>query len=151
MAITGLPQAYAKVLAVSTPTKSEVTSPGPTVTAIASTPLTRGARGVIPAFSNASLATGKIFKTCALAATSGTTPPYFLCISICDATTLDSTSTLSPLPRTTAAAVSSQLVSMPSIIIIIFVIVRNAPTCHSGLRAGIQGQTARTFYFIINL
>src|SRR6056297_3426261 len=72
----------------------------------------------IPAFFKASLTTGKIFKTCSRAATSGTTPPYFLCISTCEETRLDKTLTLSPLPPTTEAAVSSQLVSIPKIFIL---------------------------------
>ena len=49
-------------------------------------------------------------RRCAREACSGTTPPKRACRSVCDAMTLDSISTPS---RTTATAVSSQLVSKP--------------------------------------
>src|SRR4051812_28959946 len=54
-------------------------------------------------------------STCARAAISGTTPPNAACSSICDSTTLDRMRP-GPLPgrSTTAAAVSSHVVSMPS-------------------------------------
>jgi hypothetical protein len=54
-------------------------------------------------------------STWARAAISGTTPPKAACSAICESTTLER---ISPRPvssrRTTAAAVSSQVVSMPS-------------------------------------
>jgi hypothetical protein len=54
-------------------------------------------------------------STWARAAISGTTPPNAACSSICDSTTLDRMRP-GPLPgrSTTAAAVSSHVVSMPS-------------------------------------
>ena len=64
------------------------------------------------ASSNASSITASIVSICRLDATSGTTPPNFLCSAICVFITLDKTS----LPSfTTAAAVSSHELSIPSI------------------------------------
>src|SRR4029077_12563966 len=83
------------------------TSPGPCVTPIAST-----SANFIPACSSASRTTGTICRRCSREANSGTTPPYFRCTSICDATTLDRISRPS---ATTAAAVSSQEDSIPRI------------------------------------
>src|SRR4029077_9781498 len=81
------------------------TSPGPCVTPIAST-----SANFIPACSSASRTTGTICRRCSREANSGTTPPYFRCTSICEATTLDRISRPS---ATTAAAVSSQEDSIP--------------------------------------
>ena len=55
--------------------------------------------------------TGTKLSACARLAISGITPPYRACSSIDDATTLLSNC----LPRTTAAAVSSHVDSIPSI------------------------------------
>ena len=55
--------------------------------------------------------TGLSTSRCARDAISGTTPPNSACSSTCVDTTLDTTSYP---PITSAAAVSSQLVSMPS-------------------------------------
>src|SRR5699024_7880168 len=64
-----------------------------------------------------------ICSTCCLEAISGTTPPNRLWLSICEETTLARTS----LPfLTSAAAVSSQLVSIAKIICSFFII--NSPT-----------------------
>src|SRR3977135_4496220 len=90
------------------PTRSAPTSPGPCVTPIAST-----SESCIPACATASRTTGTICRKCSRDASSGTTPPYFRQISICDDTTLDRTSRPS---TTTAAAVSSQEDSIPNIL-----------------------------------
>lgn len=66
------------------------------------------------AISKASLTTTEIASICFLEAISGTTPPNFSCIEICVLITFDNTSR--PF-FTTAAAVSSQLVSIPNIVI----------------------------------
>src|SRR5690554_1753884 len=92
------------------PTNSDPASPGPRVTAIAST-----SPNCTPASLNASDTTGLIASMCARDATSGNTPPYGACSAICDATTFDRI--VSP-SRTMAAAVSSHEVSMPRISVI---------------------------------
>ena len=62
--------------------------------------------------SRAARTTGTIALRCSRDASSGTTPPYFACIVICEATTLERMT----LPfSTTAAAVSSHEDSMPRI------------------------------------
>ena len=83
--------------------------PGP---AVAATPEISGQS--VPALSRASAATASMVSTWARAAISGTTPPKGACRSVCNPTTEDST-VASPDAdrRTTAAAVSSQLVSTP--------------------------------------
>src|SRR5690606_25719055 len=101
----GTPRASASALAAASPTRSDPTSPGPFVTAIPSM-----SASVTPAWRSASSMTGSISSRCRRDATSGTTPPNFWCTSICDATTLERM--MRPC-STTAAAVSSQLVSMP--------------------------------------
>src|SRR5262249_8931209 len=103
---TGFPSAYASAFAVSTPTSSAPTSPGPHVTASASS-----SGRVTPASEAARRITGTMVAMCWREATSGTTPPYAACTSTCEATT--SERTLRP-SSTTAAAVSSQEVSIPS-------------------------------------
>ena len=60
----------------------------------------------------ASLTTALNVSMCWREASSGTMPPYSACISICDATTLEWIVRPSSM---TAAAVSSQDVSMPRI------------------------------------
>src|ERR1035441_4058028 len=79
--------------------------PGPTVAAMAARSANRA-----PERHSASRPTGAMARRCSREASSGTTPPYFECVSICDATTEDSTA--SPF-STTAAAVSSHEDSMP--------------------------------------
>src|SRR6266446_3523895 len=87
------------------PTSSEPTSPGPCVTPMAS----KSSRRIL-ACSMASRTTGTMRRKCSREASSGTTPPYFRWMSICDATTLDRISRPS---ATTAAAVSSHEDSIP--------------------------------------
>src|SRR5215472_15746258 len=65
---------------------------------------------VAPASAKAWRTTGTIARRCSREANSGTTPPYGWCVAICDETTFESSR--SP-ERTTAAAVSSQEVSIP--------------------------------------
>src|SRR2546422_4676816 len=93
------------------PTSNDPTSPGPCVTAMAST-----SSSFMPACASASRTTGTICRKCSREASSGTTPPYFRCTSICDATTLDRISRPS---ATTAAAVSSQEDSIPNMRVLI--------------------------------
>ena len=50
---------------------------------------------------------------CALDAISGTTPPYSLCVSICDATMFERIANISSLYSTIAALVSSHELSIP--------------------------------------
>src|SRR5690606_26236285 len=102
--MSGNPADSANALAATTPTRSEPTSPGPWVTATADR-----SPSPIPARSSASSTMRVIVSTCLRDATSGTTPPNRSWMSIWLETTFDSTSVPS---RTTAAAVSSQLVSM---------------------------------------
>src|SRR5690606_27790990 len=103
----GSRRAKARALAAEMPTKRDPTSPGPWVTATAST----SAR-VTPACRRAWSMTGKISSTWRREAISGTTPPNRWWSSIWDAITLER---MRLPPSTTAAAVSSQLVSMPRI------------------------------------
>ncbi len=79
--------------------------PGRVVTATASRSAT-----AMPARSSACSTMGTIVATCALHAISGTTPPYLAWRCSWDATTLARVRVPS---ATTAAAVSSQEVSMP--------------------------------------
>ena len=81
-------------------------SPGPIVAATASM-----RRSSTPASTTARATTGMMSSTWARLAISGTTPPNWACRSIWLDTTDDRTSVP---PITTAAAVSSQLVSIPS-------------------------------------
>ena len=106
--INGLFEPNANPFAYWSPTSNAPTKPGPYVTPIASI-----SSNLSPASSSAALTTLSTTSICILDATSGTTPPYFLCVSIWDAITLDKTS----LPLTTTAAdVSSQLDSIDKII-----------------------------------
>src|SRR5215472_15243175 len=102
---SGVPWAHASALAAEQPTRSEPTRPGPWVTAMPSR-----SRRPIPASARARRMMGTITSRWRRDANSGTTPPYGACTSSCEATTLEST--LRP-PSSTAAAVSSQDVSMP--------------------------------------
>src|SRR5262245_38398255 len=69
-------------------------------------------RKVAPAAASASPTTSPIFSRCSREASSGTTPPYFLCVAICEAMTFERTLTPSSM---TAAAVSSHELSIPRI------------------------------------
>src|SRR3989338_7619783 len=104
----GLFEARLKVLAASTPTRSDPISPGPTVTAMASI-----FSKFVSADLNASSMTGTMHLTCSRAACSGMIPPYFSCREADEETILDRISRPS---RTTAAAVSSQEDSMAKIV-----------------------------------
>jgi hypothetical protein len=100
--------AHASVLAAVTPISSDPISPGRWATAIASS----SSNPHSPAAASASRSTGRIFSRWARLAISGTTPRYFACSSTCDATIFERTKYPS---ATTAAAVSSQVDSMPRI------------------------------------
>src|SRR5215510_14540840 len=89
------------------PTSREPTRPGPCVTAIPSM-----AWKFTPAVAKASPTTSLIFSRCSREASSGTTPPYFLCVAICEAMTFERTLTPSSM---TAAAVSSHELSIPRV------------------------------------
>src|SRR5438552_5314807 len=102
---TGRSIACPTALAVSTPTSSAPTNPGPQVTAIPS--ICDQSRC---ASSSARRRTGTIVATCWREATSGTTPPYWAWTRTCEATTSERTRRPS---STTAAAVSSHEVSIP--------------------------------------
>jgi tetratricopeptide (TPR) repeat protein len=67
---------------------------------------------------------------CAREAISGTTPPYFSCSLVCEAMIEDLTSRPS---ATTAAAVSSQLVSMPKIFVVFFCIKQMLARCRGAV------------------
>ena len=70
----------------------------------------------LPLFFKAAFTIRSIFSIWDLAANSGTTPPNFLCISFWLETIFDSKlGIVSVLSSSTAAAVSSQLVSIPKI------------------------------------
>ena len=101
----------ASAFANDTPTSSDPTRPGPCVTAIApSSP------GLACASPSARSTTPQMSRTCWREASSGTTPPHSRWISTCDATTFERIAhgrAASPVSSTTAAAVSSQEVSMP--------------------------------------
>ena len=97
------------VFAALIPTINEPINPGSAVTAILSM-----SSYVKPASFIAASITYVIFSICLLLATSGTTPPYNLWISICVYTTLHKT----VLPSSTMATlVSSQLDSIAKIFI----------------------------------
>ena len=95
----------ASALAAATPTSRAPASPGPLVTAIASTSWSR-----TPAVSQARSSVGTIASRWAREATSGTTPPKRACSS----TLLATASASSVVPRTMPTPVSSHEVSMPS-------------------------------------
>ncbi len=103
----GLPRDHERAFAKDSPTSRAPARPGPWVTATAS----RSAR-VAPASRSARSTTGTIASAWARHASSGTMPPYCSCSSAWLATTSESTSRS---PRSTAAAVSSQEVSMARI------------------------------------
>ncbi len=96
-----------------TPTMSDPSNPGPRVNAMASSLF-----GAIPASRSAVSTTGMMFCWWARDASSGITPPYFMCTA-CEAMTFDS----STLLRSTAAEVSSHDDSMPRIVISILIFV----------------------------
>src|SRR5436309_8973033 len=100
--------AYASALAYTTPTSSAPTSPGPWVTATASTAL-----HPTPASASARSTTAGSAARWARLASSGTTPPKILWTSW-DRITRLASSGRAGLPTSTAADVSSQEVSMPS-------------------------------------
>src|SRR5437773_674450 len=106
----GVPCAQASALAAEQPTRSEPTSPGPWVTAMPSR-----SRSPMPASASALRMTGTIISRWRREASSGTTPPYLAWTSSWEATTFEST--LRP-PSSTAAAVSSHDVSIPSTIMV---------------------------------
>src|SRR5260370_40614634 len=66
-------------------------------------------RAIVPVVRQA-LTTGTIARRCSREANSGTTPPWGWCVAIWEATTFEM---ISSPERTTAAAVSSQELSMP--------------------------------------
>src|SRR5215471_2763065 len=101
---------YASDLATEQPTSSEPTSPGPCVTAM---PSRSGSRTLASA--SAFSTTGTITSRWRRDASSGTTPPYGAWIASCEATTLDRMRRPS---ASTAAAVSSHELSIPSTIIV---------------------------------
>src|SRR5215470_5655984 len=100
---------YASDLATEQPTSSEPTSPGPCVTAM---PSRSGSRTLASA--SAFSTTGTITSRWRRDASSGTTPPYGAWMASCEATTLDRMRRPS---ASTAAAVSSHELSIPSTII----------------------------------
>ena len=102
----GLSHASASAFAADTPTSNAPTRPGPTVHATASM-----RDSSTPPSTIARATTGLSASRCARDAISGTIPPKSACRSIWVETTLETTS-LPPI--TNAAAVSSQLVSIPS-------------------------------------
>ena len=109
---SGIARAAANDLANDTPTSSDPTSPGPCVTAMAST-----ASSVTCACSSARSTTPQMSRTCWREASSGTTPPHSRWISDLRR---DDVGAHAPGARRVArlldqaAAVSSQEVSMPS-------------------------------------
>src|SRR3990172_8928467 len=93
-------------LAMFMPTTNEPANPGPRVTAIASM-----ASNPAWAAESASETTAKIDSMCCREAASGKTPPYWACSALWEATILER---IKRPFSTTAAAVSSQEVSMPN-------------------------------------
>ena len=110
-AINGLFNDFARALPKLKPTERQTTSPGPAVEATASISSIFFSLSSIAFFTIQS-----IFSTCDLAASSGTTPPYSLWISIWLDTIFDKTIGFpSSFSVTKDAAVSSQLDSIPRI------------------------------------
>src|SRR6266851_2059106 len=105
MPIRGMPRANDSDFAKVKPTSNDPTSPGPTVTAMAAS-----SDHVLWDSASAVRTTGTMARKCSRDASSGTTPPYFPWVASCDATTEERMLALS---WTTAAAVSSQEVSIP--------------------------------------
>src|SRR3954447_1174322 len=101
---SGLSSASAYALAAATPTSRAPVSPGPEVTAIASTSST-----VMPDSASARCTVGTIASRCAREAISGTTPPNRSCSS----TEVASASASRVCPRTSPTPVSSHEVSNP--------------------------------------
>ena len=89
------------------PTRRAPASPGPSVTATASRSCEGDDTGLAAI---AARTTGTIFRRCSREAISGTTPPWRACRATCELMLLDSVCTPA---RITAAAVSSQLDSIP--------------------------------------
>src|SRR5437763_4530328 len=102
--IRGISRRAASDLAAATPTTRDPMRPGPRVTAMASR-----SQKVTSAWRSTSANAGLIAWTCALDASSGTIPPYRSCRADCEETTL---ARIVRSPRSTAAEVSSQEVSM---------------------------------------
>ena len=102
---SGLSCTSAMALAACSPTRSEPTRPGPCVTATAS----RSAK-LVPDSRRADSITGTMFSTWWREAISGTTPPKGAWNATWDDTTFERIRRAS---ATTAAAVSSQEVSIP--------------------------------------
>src|SRR6056297_8795 len=109
--MSGRPAPAAIPLAHITPDKTPPMSPGPAVTETAST-----CASVIPARPSASRTAISSFSAWARAAISGTTPPKPACSGVWPKTTEARTSARSESRRTNAAAVSSQLLSIPSMV-----------------------------------
>src|SRR3954471_11716750 len=101
---SGLPSASAYALAAATPTSNAPVSPGPEVTATAST-----SSIVAPASVRARCTVGTMASRCAREAISGTTPPK----RSCSAMEVASASASRVCPRTSPTPVSSQEVSKP--------------------------------------
>src|SRR5574341_226002 len=102
----GMFRAKAMALAADTPTRRAPIRPGAWVTATSSM-----SSSETEAPASASRMTGMRFFKCSRDASSGTTPPYFSCTFTWEETTFDSTA----VSRSTAAAVSSQEVSIPRV------------------------------------
>ena len=104
---TGMPVATPSAFANETPTRRLPMSPGPCVTDMRSM-----SSSVLSARRSASFKQISIASMCILEAISGTTPPYFRCVSIWLCTTFERT--LFGF-STTAMLVSSQLVSIANV------------------------------------
>ena len=115
-AINGLFSDDANAFPKLRPTDKQTISPGPAVAAIASI-----SSIFLPLPSIAFFTIRSIFSICDLAANSGTTPPNFLCTFTWLETILDKIVGIWPLfSSINAAAVSSQLVSIPKMIVFFF-------------------------------
>src|SRR3954454_23409767 len=121
---SGLSRASAYALAAATPTSSAPVSPGPEVTATAST-----SPAVTPASASARCTVGTIASRCARDAISGTTPPKRSCSSI----DVASASASRVRPRTSPIPVSSHEVSNPRTRGSLDVIVRSRGALRSSL------------------
>src|SRR3954471_12356889 len=102
---SGTSRASAYAFAAATPTSRAPVSPGPEVTATAST-----SSALTPASASARCTVGTIASRCAREAISGTTPPNRSCSAI----EVASASASRVCPRTSPTPVSSQEVSNPS-------------------------------------
>src|ERR1039457_6406713 len=109
--MSGMPRAKQIDLAYVMPTSSDPTNPGPCVTAMA-----ERSSQELPDRSIADRTTGTIALKCSREASSGTTPPYLEWVSSWEATTELSIVARFESSWTTAAAVSSQDDSIPSIL-----------------------------------